>query len=456
MELEDLVNQIAELASDGIFIADARPLDTCFPKILWCNDAACVQSGYARSELLGGPLDPILGGKLGSEVLAEIRDHLAANEPVRKRFRNYKKDGTPYWVSLSLRPTGDQTDSNRYWIGFQHDITDYEDLRGSLASARQELELSQKRLWDAIEALPDAFVMYDKDNRLVVCNNKYKEFYAESAQAIFPGAAFEDIMRFGIQNGQYPEAAGKEEEWLKSRLDRNNRTSKPFERELPGERYIVIHDVETDNGDIVGLRTDVTELRRKKIKLEKLSKSLAHAKAVAETESRTDPLTGVGNRRGLDLFMDNIAERSSAGSEVALIHIDLDRFKEINDVYGHSAGDHVLRVVASVLRDAIRSEDFVARVGGDEFVIVFPSRKARDAAESTARRIISECKKAVIFEGNELRFGASIGIAVAERTDMGGLMDSADVALYDAKASGRGRYVCYAPEDTGGGAGRAP
>ncbi len=443
MELEGLVSQLAEFVSDGIFIADARPSDAFFPEIVWCNDAACEQFGSSRSELIGESLEVVLGRSNGTEVLAAMRDQLPKHIPICKKIQNYRRDGTPYWVNLSLRPAPDQEVPYRFWIGIQHDITVFEDMRQNLDSTRQELHLTEKRLWDAIEALPDAFVMYDKDNRLVACNTKYKEFYAASAPAIFPGATFEDIMRFGLQNGQYPEAAGREEEWLSERLDRANRASKPFERKLPGERYIVIHDVETDNGDIVGLRTDVTELRRKKVELEKLSAALARAKDVAETESRTDPLTGVGNRRGLNLYMDKIAERSAVGPEIALIHVDLDRFKIINDVYGHSAGDHVLCVVADVLRDNTRSDDFVAQVGGDEFVIVLSSQEAQNAAERTAKRIISACKETVFFGGIEMRFGASIGIAVAERANLSSLMESADVALYDAKASGRGRYVCY-------------
>lgn len=445
VDVESLVSQLAEFSSDGRFIADAKPADASFPKIIWCNAAACEQSGYARSVLLGGPLERLLGGGKRAEIEAEISDLMQRPEPIRRQFQNHKKDGSPYWVSLTLRPACDPSNPCRYWLGFLHDISDFEKMRGNLTTTRQKMELSQKRLWDAIEALPDAFVMYDKENRLVVCNSKYKELYSASAPAIFPNAKFEDIMRFGIENGQYPEAEGREEAWLKERLDRRKRASKPFERELPGNRYIVIHDVETQNGDIVGLRTDVTELRRKKIELERLSSSLEAAKAVAETESRTDPLTKVGNRRGLDLFMDSISERCAADSEIALIHVDLDHFKEINDIYGHSAGDYVLCIVANMLCETTTSEDYVARVGGDEFVIVLPSNNARNIAEIAAKRIITECEKAVIFEGYELEFSASIGIAVAEETKITGLMEKADVALYDAKAAGRGRYVCFTP-----------
>jgi len=445
LDIDRLVGQIAEYASDGIFVADFAANISSEPIILWCNKSLCQQSGYEKSELLGKPLHNVIGGQKQSKIFSEISDRIHQNTSIRKRFENHRNDGSGYQVSLFLQPVENKEFPNRYWIGFQRDNLENEEMRSELEIARQELKLYKRRLWDAIEALPDAFVMYDTNNLLVVCNSKYKEFYSASSPAIFQGAAFEDIMRFGVENGQYPEAEGKEdkwlEDWLNERLDRRNRTAKPIERELPGNRHILIHDIETGSGDIVGLRTDVTELQHKKKELEKLTISLAKAKEQAESASRTDSLTGLGNRRGLDTFMAQVARPGKIKFEVALIQIDLDHFKAVNDEYGHAAGDQVLCAAADALREATRAEDYIARVGGDEFVIVLLSKKAQKAAETVAKRVIAASQKAVLYDGHALNFGTSIGIAVSTEGELLRLQEHADMALYDAKDQGRGKYI---------------
>ncbi|MGJ8587333.1 MAG: sensor domain-containing phosphodiesterase [Yoonia sp.] len=338
-------------------------------------------------------------------------------------------------------------------IGAFQDITVRRKSEQTLKEAERTARKAQKRLWTAIEAVPEAFVMYDAEDRLVICNTKYKEVYSASAAAIFEGAAFEDIIRFGIENGQYPEAEGQEEEWLQERLDRHKNPSGPIEQSLPGDKFLQIHEVRTKDGDTVGFRSDVTELRRQKHalecqarELEQQAMALLKAKKDAEVASLTDALTGLGNRRGLDLLLENWAEQNELDFEVALIHVDLDRFKAINDVFGHAAGDHVLRVVSQILRNSVRSHEYIARVGGDEFVIASTSKNAQRSAKSIADRIIIACQRSVNFKGKELRFGASIGIAFANKLGIGDLMENADIALYDAKTSGRNRCTLFTPE----------
>lgn len=446
MEIVDWFTQISEFATDGVFLIKDGNLEYETPKIISCNDAACLQSGFEKQELIGRPATVFLGAGRSDESKVVIDDQHWRRLPTRHQLRNLRKNGQLYHVNLALYAVPGCTDSERYWLGIQNDLSRLETLKEKLALARSEAGLFQKRLWDAIEALPDAFVMYDKHDRLVACNSKYKEFYAASAAAIYPDASFEDIMRFGVENGQYPEAIGNEAEWLEAWRGRHRQPTKPVERELSGERFIVLHDVVTDSGDLVGLRTDVTELRRQRKRLEVQASALKQAKTDAEIAARTDPLTSVGNRRGLDLFLQNLSSSDSDRSEIGLIQVDLDRFKAINDIFGHSAGDFLLQHVASILASHARPDDYVARVGGDEFVVAVHSDHAEEASKSLAKRVITACKEPIEFGDSELRFGASIGIAVADSVNLSGLMERADLALYDAKESGRGRYACYAPE----------
>lgn len=338
-------------------------------------------------------------------------------------------------------------------IGAFQDITERQKTEETLQDSEAKAKKAQQRLWAAIEALPEAFVMYDAEDRLVICNKKYKEVYAASAPAIFEGAAFEDVIQFGLDNGQYPEAVGQEEAWLQERLDRHKNPSGPMEQSLTGDKFLQIHEVRTKQGDTVGFRTDITELHRQKRaleyqagELERQALALVKAKQDAEVASLTDSLTGLGNRRGLDLLLEDWQQRVAPGFEVVLIHVDLDRFKAINDVFGHAAGDHVLCVVSQILRDSVRSNEYIARVGGDEFVIAATSKNSQSAAKTIADRIITACQVSVDFNGKELRFGASIGIAFAKNLGIGDLMENADIALYDAKASGRNRCTLFTPE----------
>ncbi len=137
-----------------------------------------------------------------------------------------------------------------------------------LLSKEREARLAKQRLIDAIEAIPDGFAMYDCDDRLVVFNEAYRSIYAHSADAIAPGAKFTDILRYGAVRGQYPAALGRVDAWIDERLQAHRNPSGPFEQELPNGRWLHIEERRTEAGDIVGIRADITELKRRELKLQ--------------------------------------------------------------------------------------------------------------------------------------------------------------------------------------------
>ncbi|WP_149141379.1 hybrid sensor histidine kinase/response regulator [Gemmobacter caeruleus] len=126
----------------------------------------------------------------------------------------------------------------------------------------------QMRIWAAIEAIPDGFVLFDREDRLMVCNQRYRDLYAESAPAMVPGASFEAILRYGLQHGQYADAMGREEEWLQERLAMRGAPSVEFEHAISGNRWLRVIDKATPDGGRVGLRVDITEARDQKAALE--------------------------------------------------------------------------------------------------------------------------------------------------------------------------------------------
>lgn len=249
---------IAETA-DGSF-ADLR--------ITWCNDAFVQMAGRDRRDLIGqGPLF-LLDVESSTSVETPFRRAFESIQSFQKDVRYQRPDRAEIWVDLELRPVPDVTGHRQYWIGYHRDITEIIVARAKLEAARDMAEQAHNRFEEAMEALPQGFVMLDQEDRLVVFNSKFSELYAHSSPAIHRGASWESIMRYGLENSQYPEAEGREEAWLAERMDRQSRQSRPIERELPGNRFLLIQDVITKNGNLVGLRSDITEFRRQQQQLE--------------------------------------------------------------------------------------------------------------------------------------------------------------------------------------------
>ncbi|MBV6648673.1 MAG: PAS-domain containing protein, partial [Hoeflea sp.] len=181
---------------------------------------------------------------------------------------------------------------------------------------------AERRFIDAMESLPNGFVLYDKDDRLVICNERYREIYAESAKYIVPGASFEEIIRNGVENGQYPDAIGNEEAWIAERLEMHQNPGEPIEQHLPGDTWLRVQERRTSEGGLVGFRFDITELKRQERELIRLA--------------WTDSLTDAMNRhRFMDLAGKEIERTKRRNGELSLLLLDADHFKQINDKYGH-------------------------------------------------------------------------------------------------------------------------
>jgi diguanylate cyclase (GGDEF)-like protein len=186
-----------------------------------------------------------------------------------------------------------------------------------------------------------------------------------------------------------------------------------------------------------GLVNDITERKR--------------AEAAARELAERDPVTGLLNRRGIDAALVQVLERPIESRErPALLQIDLDRFKAVNDTHGHDAGDHVLRAVARVLEKAVRRSDFVGRSGGDEFQVILTGVERESIALEVANKIISGVAQPIdVGDGRFVRIGASIGIALGsgEYESPASFLRRADEAMYEVKQTGRGcaRIAAAAP-----------
>ncbi len=169
----------------------------------------------------------------------------------------------------------------------------------------------------------------------------------------------------------------------------------------------------------------------------KLNQRLESARLAAEEQAVTDMLTGLRNRRAMDKVL---ARLTASGTSFGLMHLDLDHFKAVNDTLGHAAGDHVLQKTAEILRQETRKGDTVARVGGDEFVLIFEGLTDRGKLMNIAQRIVRRLEEPLVFQGRVCRISGSIGFTTSDfydRPDLDRMLSDADVALYASKHRGR-------------------
>lgn len=305
-----------------------------------------------------------------------------------------------------------------------------------------ELENARALLLRAVNSMSDGFVLFDADDRIILCNQVYASTLEGfgSAQAMV-GMEVETIIRRQIAQGQpVPvEFAGDIDKWVANRLAQHRRADgQPHVQQLSGGRWVQSIRHRTPDGGIVVLRSDITAFKQ--------------SEQAAQLLAQHDPLTGLPNRRLLqDRLTQSLARSRRAGEIMAVMVIDLDGFKLVNDRHGHKAGDEVLRVVAERLKGCLRSADTVARFGGDEFVAVVAALKQAEDISLVSAKLIEAVARPIPPEWTtergavDLHIGCSIGICLYPRDadDPEALIRLADAAMYRAKDAGGGRYVYH-------------
>lgn len=299
-----------------------------------------------------------------------------------------------------------------------------------LQSAAKKAIDAENRLLDAVNTIPDGFALYDKNDRLLLCNEHYTRIYDKTADLMVPGVHFEEIIRKGVERGQYADAIGNEEAWIAERMERHRKLDQPVEQKLPSGRWIRVEERRTREGGYVGVRVDITELKNQQAELSRLA--------------WTDSLTGALNRRRFIELAEQEMHRSiRSGRPLALIMMDIDHFKAINDVYGHAAGDIVLIEMVRRWKEELRDYDILARVGGEEFAILLPDCDTSGATLVMQRLLERTSVRSVKLEVGEVLLTVSGGLVCCDRENesVESAIDRADRALYQAKQEGRNRFV---------------
>lgn len=268
-----------------------------------------------------------------------------------------------------------------------------------------------------------------------------------SAEFLQPGAAFEDIMRRGAAIGQYPQAEGRIDEFVAEVLTWHRACKGSQERLLPDGRWLLITERRMSEGLVVGIRTEITALKEALGELAAANKALTDRDRALEFIAHHDDLTKIPNRA---LFRKRLEEMlgglASSEPGLALLYLDLDRFKDVNDTLGHPVGDVILQEVARRLLAEAGSRQPVFRLGGDEFAVICLSTRLPADAESLSQRLIEALSRPYLVDGRRVDIGASVGVAVAYEPDADSLLKNADLALYNAKSLGRSTHCLFDPE----------
>ena len=266
----------------------------------------------------------------------------------------------------------------------------------------------------------------------MLCNKRYLEMYHLSAEVIKPGCHFRDLIAYRKATGTF---RGNVDEFVASVL-RNvaqKKTTKNILETTDGRSILIVNQPLADGG-WVATQEDITERRR----AEQQITHLAHY----------DALTDLPNRLLFHAQLEQELERTKRGEQLAVLYIDIDEFKGVNDSLGHSVGDELLKAVASRLQSCVRATDFVARLGGDEFAIVQTGIEQPNDVVDLVKRVYEAIREPYECLGHQVATDASIGIALApnDGNDIDQLLKSADLAMYGAKADGRRTYRFFEPE----------
>jgi diguanylate cyclase (GGDEF)-like protein len=305
----------------------------------------------------------------------------------------------------------------------------------ALLAKQTEIETLNQRFEFAIQNMSRGLSMFDKSQRLIVCNNRYRDLYGLTEELAQPGAAFNDIIAHRIKAGTGRAGETPDQPRLPWPCDDPAWATQTEQimltHDLADGRIIQIAYQPLHGGGWVALHADVTEERRQEARIEKL----AHF----------DSVTGIPNRHFFKQRLDELTQALPVGGAFAVHWIDLDRFKAVNDTFGHPVGDALLQQVAARLTRAVRSEDFVARLGGDEFAVIQMKASQANEIQPLAERLIKVLSEPYMLGTQRLEIGASVGVVIAPDHGMTAkdLIRKADIGLYQAKAKGRGRFVLF-------------
>jgi diguanylate cyclase (GGDEF)-like protein/PAS domain S-box-containing protein len=375
-------------------------------------------SGYSASEAIGQNPRFLKSGDKTKQEYQEMWRNLLAGKEWRGMFHNRHKDGSIYWESASISPLRDKLGNITNFIAVKEDIT---------AQKRAEDQLRMNAT--VFDTTTEGIMVTDEDNQIKTVNPAFSRITGYSQDEVLGRTP--NMLSSGRHNKAFYEKL-----W-ESVLEKGYWSGEIWNRRKDGSvfpEWLSISAIKDDDlvKEYVAVFSDITKHKEDEEQI--------------RYQANYDALTGLPNR---SLLSDRLSQAIVAAHReswmLAVLFVDLDHFKVVNDTFGHVVGDELLQLVSARIKACLRESDTVARFGGDEFIILLQDVTEMDSVAFVAHNIIEHITRVYSLYGREIFVGASIGITVYPDDAMNAdsLLRNADMAMYQAKERGRNTYQFF-------------
>jgi len=365
-----------------------------------------------------------------------------AERDAHQPFRNFlfsfvAGSGSRHHVSMNGVPVFDRAGEFRGYRGTATDQT-------PVVAAFWRAEEAEMLLRDAVDSISEGFVIFDADDKIVMANDAFRRLYADAADLARPGVSYEDFVRTAVERGIFPEAQGRESEWVASRLELHRELDGSFVQRLADGRWVLATERRMGNGGIAGLRMDITALKK--------------AEAQRDHLAGHDSLTSLPNK---SLFMERLAgavgEAERTGEVLAVVCMELSSLQDIRDSLGLNAGDLALREAADRLNSVALPHETVSHIGGGQFLLLRSRMVGEAATIEAVEEFIAPFDKEFRIDDTDVSLRMSVGFATAQNSeiDADSLVRNATTAMRRARRTPSERHQRYTVEMTNAAIARA-
>ena len=416
----DMLSRAIEQSPFAVVITDAEG------RIEYCNPSLTAMTGYAAAEIVGQLPSIWKSGETPAEVYRQLWEAVNEGRRWQGDIRNRRKDGSIYWERQTISPIRDANGRISRLIAVKEDTTQLREMAQALSIREQALASSSNGIMITKSSADDHSIIYVNPAFERITGYTVGEVIGREGRFLVR----DDLAQPGLNEIR---AALHEKRAAHAVLRNYRKDGSLFWNELHIAPISDLSRPETTH--FVSVINDVSER--------------IHYQHAIEHQATHDNLTGLANRTLLhDRIAQSIAFARRSNRAVAVMLLDLDHFKHVNDAFGHSAGDDLLKEVANRLRTCVRESDTVARLGGDEFVIVLADLTQADDVDGIAAKITESLAEPVRIGEREAYVGASIGISLYPRDGEHGetLLRNADIAMYRVKEHGRNSVRLFSPD----------